>query len=80
MGAEGGFDPVCTIHGEAMNDVTAMLGGKGRLGRADGSGESTQKSTLRAVLAFAEASGRFRSRGTRGPPGREPRHRGHDRP
>ncbi|THC90426.1 hypothetical protein EYZ11_010103 [Aspergillus tanneri] len=66
--------------GEAMNDVTVMLGGKGRLGKADGSGESTQKSTLRAVLAFAEASSRFRSRGTRGPPGREPRHGGHDRP
>lgn len=66
--------------GEAINDVTVMLGGRGRLGKAEASGESTQKSTLRAVLAFAEASGRFRSRGTRGPPGRESRHGGHGRP
>jgi hypothetical protein len=41
--------------GEAFGDIPAMLGGKG------------ETSHVKAVLDFAEASQRFRSRGPRGP-------------
>ena len=43
--------------GEAFGDISAMLGGKG------------DTSHVTAVLDFAEASQRFRSRGPRGPQG-----------
>jgi hypothetical protein len=47
--------------GYVFNDISAMLGGKGRNNKGRGTGGGTQD-ILNAVLDFAEASRRFRSR------------------
>jgi hypothetical protein len=47
--------------GEAFNDISAMLGGKGRARQGQGKGGNVHN-ILNAVLDFAEASQRFRSR------------------
>ena len=47
--------------GDAFNEISTMLGGKGRAGPGQGKGGNVH-SILNAVLDFAEASQRFRSR------------------
>jgi hypothetical protein len=58
--------------GSAFNNISDMLGGglQGREGRSNGAAQDS--SILGAVLDFAEASERFRSRGPERPQNRTP--------
>ena len=52
---------------DAFNNISCMLGGRGQEGKEGRLSSSAQKSTIGAVLDFAEASQRFHSRAPRGP-------------
>ena len=58
--------------GDAFNSVTSMLGGRGQEGTEGRISSTAQDSMIGAVLDFAEASQRFRSRAPRGPQNRAP--------
>jgi hypothetical protein len=64
---------------EAFNDISAMLGGKGRARQGQGKGGNVHN-VLNAVLDFAEASQRFRSRVPLRARQKVPRQGSHHRP
>jgi hypothetical protein len=65
--------------GDAFNNTSLMLGERGQPGQEDRMNSSAQHSTLNAVLDFAEASQRFRSRAQTGAPDGVPRQSGRHR-
>ena len=61
--------------GDAFNNISCMLGGRGQEVKEGRLGSSAQESTIGAVLDFAEASQRFHSRAPRGRKTQHPAHR-----
>jgi ribonuclease HI len=66
--------------GEAFTNVSFMLGGRAQPGQEGKISSSAQHSIVNAVLDFAEASQRFRSRASGGPQNGALRQTGHHRP